>query len=172
MKPAAPIFAACLLACVASGGAFDAAARKAEVTSKDYAAPALPHGHVILPDAFGGLHRLEVELAMTPESRERGLMWRTQLADTAGMLFIFPEEEVQNFWMRNTLIPLDLIFIDQQKRVVGIVSRAEPKTLTGRGVNHPTLYVLEVPGGWTEKMGVRPGVRAHFEGVPFGPSKT
>ena len=57
-------------------------------------------------------------------------------------------QPVQSFWMRNTLIPLDMVFIDRRLRVVGVVERAEPQTLTSRGVGEPSMYVLEVPGGW------------------------
>ena len=67
--------------------------------------------------------------------------------------------------MRNTLIPLDMLFITSDLRIVGIVSRAEPRTLTSRSVGLPSQYVLEVPGGWTEKVGIRKGTTVEFEGV-------
>ncbi|MFP2930320.1 DUF192 domain-containing protein [Pyxidicoccus sp. 3LG] len=136
-----------------------------DVTAKDYAMPPLPRGYVRLKDAFGGVHRVEVEVAATQESRTRGLMWRTELAAGKGMLFLFPYQEVQGFWMRNTLIPLDILFISSDLRIVGIVSRAEPKTLESRSVGLPSQYVLEVPGGWTEKVGVKKGSTVEFEGV-------
>lgn len=138
---------------------------KRDVLAQDYVAPPLPHAHVLLPDAFGGQHRIDVEVANTPDSRERGLMWRSALAEDRGMLFIFPEEEIQSFWMRNTLIPLDMLFIDQHRRILGIVEHAVPHTRTPRGVGRPTLYVLEVPGGWVERMGVRAGSLVQLEGV-------
>lgn len=134
-----------------------------DVTAEDYAAPPLRKGYVTLPDAFGTRHRLEVELADQPASRTRGLMWRRDLADDKGMLFIFPTEEVQAFWMKNTLIPLDMLFINQAHQVVGIVEQAGPRTLISRTVGLPSMYVLEVAGGWAARMGVRPGVTASFE---------
>lgn len=81
------------------------------------------------------------------------------------MLFIFPNEEVQSFWMRNTLIPLDMIFINEQGVVVGIVENAEPKTLTSRSVGIPGKYVLEVPGGWSAKVGLKAGAKAELRGT-------
>ncbi|MFL5343589.1 MAG: DUF192 domain-containing protein [Hyalangium sp.] len=137
----------------------------ADVTAKDYAMPPLPHAFVRLHDAFGGVHRVEVEVAATPDTRTRGLMWRTELAPGKGMLFLFPEDEVQSFWMRNTQIPLDMLFINSQKRVVGIVERAEPRTLTARTVGVPSQFVLEVAGGWCQSVGVTKGSTVEFEGV-------
>jgi uncharacterized membrane protein (UPF0127 family) len=82
-----------------------------------------------------------------------------------GMLFIFPDEQNQSFWMRNTLIPLDLIFINKEQRIVGIVQQAEPRTLSPRTVNRPSRYVLEVPGGWTDKVGIREGSDVQLRGT-------
>jgi len=107
---------------------------------------------------------LAVEIADNTPLRTRGLMWRSELPDGTGMLFIFPAEVVQSFWMRNTLIPLDLVFIDKGMRVVGVVQWAEPRTLTSRTVGKPSLYVLEVPGGWASKNGVRAGSTVELEG--------
>ncbi|WP_163996795.1 DUF192 domain-containing protein [Pyxidicoccus caerfyrddinensis] len=136
-----------------------------DITAEDYAMQPLPRGYVRLKDAFGGVHRVEVEIAATPDARTRGLMWRKELADGKGMLFLFPSEDVQGFWMRNTLIPLDMLFISSDLRIAGIVSRAEPRTLNSRSVGLPSQYVLEVPGGWTEKVGVKKGTAVEFEGV-------
>ncbi|WP_240359431.1 DUF192 domain-containing protein [Pyxidicoccus trucidator] len=136
-----------------------------DIIAEDYVMQPLPRGYVRLKDAFGGVHRVEVEIAATPESRTRGLMWRKELADGKGMLFLFPEEEVQGFWMRNTLIPLDMLFIGTDLRIVGIVSRAVPRTLQSRSVGLPSQYVLEVPGGWTEQKGIRKDTAVEFEGV-------
>jgi uncharacterized membrane protein (UPF0127 family) len=65
--------------------------------------------------------------------------------------------------MRNTLIPLDMIFISAEKRIVGIVAQAVPRTLTSRSVGMPSKYVLEVPGGWSEKSGIRSGSRVEIQ---------
>jgi len=133
-------------------------------TTENYDGPLPDRGAMVVRDAFGGAHRLSVEIADNTALRTRGLMWRSELADGAGMLFIFPAEVVQSFWMRNTLIPLDMLFIDKSMRVVGVVQWAEPRTLTSRTVGKPSLYVLEVPGGWASRYGVRAGSTVELEG--------
>ncbi|HYO57276.1 DUF192 domain-containing protein [Archangium sp.] len=136
-----------------------------DVSAEEYVGPTLPRARVLLEDAFGGVHRVDVEVAATPETRTRGLMWRKELPAGQGMLFIFPEEEVQGFWMRNTLIPLDMLFINSAGKIVGIVERAEPRTLTSRSVGVPGRYVLEVPGGWCQANGITRGGTARFQGL-------
>jgi uncharacterized membrane protein (UPF0127 family) len=93
-------------------------------------------------------------------------MNRRQLAPEAGMLFLFSENEPRAFWMKNTLIPLDMLFIDDGGRVVGLVERAEPLTTSPRDPGVASRYVLEVNGGWSARHGVRPGDRVVFENVP------
>ncbi len=137
-----------------------------DVSAEDYPAPELPRATVVLQDAFGGRHAVEVEVAANDPMRTRGLMWRRELPGGKGMLFIFPgPEEVRSFWMRNTLIPLDMLFIDGDGLVVGIVENAEPRTLGSRSVGRPSKYVLEVPGGWTREKGIRPGSTVQFHGL-------
>jgi uncharacterized protein len=134
-------------------------------TTETYDGPLPDRGALVVRDAFGGAHRLSVEIADNSPLRTRGLMWRSELPDGTGMLFIFPTEVVQSFWMRNTLIPLDMLFIDKRMRVVGVVQWAEPQTLTSRTVGKPALYVLEVPGGWASRTGVRAGSTVELEGA-------
>jgi uncharacterized protein len=136
-----------------------------DVNAEDYVGPALPRARVLLKDVYGGVRGVEVEVAATPESRTRGLMWRRELPAGQGMLFIFPEDAVQSFWMRNTLIPLDMLFIDSTRRIVGIIERAEPLTLTQRTVGVPGRYVLEVPGGWCQTVGITRGGTVEFQGL-------
>jgi hypothetical protein len=136
-----------------------------DVDAEDYVGPALPRARVLLKDAFGGVHRVDVEVAATPMARTRGLMWRKELPAGQGMLFVFPEEDVQSFWMRNTLISLDMLFIDSAGRIVGIIERAEPRTLTSRSVGVPGRYVLEVPGGWCQSKGITRGGTVEFQGL-------
>jgi uncharacterized membrane protein (UPF0127 family) len=107
-----------------------------------------------------------LELALTPQEQERGLMFRKSLDADAGMLFVSKFEGPHVFWMKNTLIPLDMIFIDDSGRIVGIVERAEPLTLVNRDVGVPSRYVLEVNGGWAEAHGVGAGDLVRFENVP------
>ncbi len=108
---------------------------------------------------------VQVEVADTPEKRERGLMFRKELADGRGMVFLFDEEAEHSFWMKDTLIPLDLIFVDGAGRVTGVVSQARPLSLEPRS-GGPSRVVLEVPGGWAARNGVRAGDRMRLAGIP------
>jgi len=137
-----------------------------DVTAEDAVGPKLPRARVLLEDSDRVVHGVDVEVAATSDARTRGLMWREELPQGQGMLFIFPgEEEIQAFWMRNTLIPLDLLFINAAGRVVGIVENAAPRTLVRRQVGIPSRYVLEVPGGWSQKTGIKRGGTARFQGL-------
>jgi uncharacterized protein len=152
---------------VAIGAGASPSARRStavDPTVEAWDGPLPDRGALVVRDAFGGAHRLTVEIADTSPLRTRGLMWRSELPEGTGMLFIFPAEVVQSFWMRNTLIPLDMVFIDRKFRVVGVVQWAEPRTLTARTVGKPSLYVLEVPGGWASRSGVRAGSTVELEG--------
>ena len=160
------LVAALLLVSVRAGAERPVARSTAvDPTAQSYDGPLPDRGALVVKDAFGGAHRLAVEIADTTPLRTRGLMWRSELPDGTGMLFIFPAEMVQSFWMRNTLIPLDMLFIDKRMRVVGVVQWAEPKTLSPRTVGKASLYVLEVPGGWTSKNGVHAGSTVELEGT-------
>lgn len=101
--------------------------------------------------------RVRVEVARSPAARARGLMFRRQLAADAGMIFLFEREEPHPFWMKNTLLPLDMIFIDGRDRVVGVVRNAEPLTLTPRDVGRASLAVVEVAGGFASARGITEG---------------
>jgi uncharacterized membrane protein (UPF0127 family) len=117
-------------------------------------------------DTGGRKLTFRVELALTPQEQERGLMYRKSLDADAGMLFVSQTERPHVFWMKNTLIPLDMIFIGANRRIVGIVQNAEPQTLTGRQVDGPSQYVLEIGGGLSASLGIRPGQLVEFAGVP------
>jgi uncharacterized membrane protein (UPF0127 family) len=106
-----------------------------------------------------------VELARTEPEREKGLMYREHLAPDAGMLFLFERSSVQTFWMKNTLIPLDMIFISPDYKIVGIVNDAEPQTLSVRSVGEPSQYVLEIGAGLSARLGFRAGQPVTFHGV-------
>lgn len=108
---------------------------------------------------------LTVEVVDTPGKIERGLMYREHLPPEHGMLFIMGYDHDHAFYMRNTLIPLDMLFITKDKVVAGIVERAEPRTETLRRVGVPSAYVLEVNGGWTAAHAVTPGAKVRFVNV-------
>ncbi len=128
--------------------------------------PTVPAPRVVVETSSGARLAVDVELARNDRERARGLMDRPSLPENAGMLFVFDESAVQSFWMKNTLIPLDMLFISDDGHVVGIVESAEPRTLSPRTVGKPSRYVLEVNGGWSRAHGVRAGDRVRFENVP------
>ena len=98
-----------------------------------------------------------VELAETPEQQERGLMFRTELADDKGMLFPFPRERVASFWMKNTVIPLDLIFVRRDGTIESIAADAVPYDTSPRASGAPVIAVLELRGGLAAAKGIEPG---------------
>lgn len=118
----------------------------------------------VLLHGSGEVHRVAVELARTARERTQGLMYRKQLGANDGMLFLFDRTEIQKFWMKNTLIPLDMIFVGEDLRIVGVESNAEPLTTVSRGPEIAARYVLEVNGGWAEAHGVAVGTIVEFSG--------
>ncbi len=139
------------------------AALLALACARHKADPVPPGARVVIETASGGRASVRVELARTDDERRQGLMFRRSLPDDAGMLFFFDESADHAFWMRNTFIPLDMIFVDDGGRIVGIVERATPHSDEPRGVGAPSRYVLEVNGGWASAHGVAKGDRVHFE---------
>jgi len=117
-------------------------------------------------DTGGRKVAFRVEVALTPEEHARGLMYRSQLPADAGMIFVFDQPSVQRFWMKNTLIPLDMIFIGKDRRIVGIVEDAVPETETERMVGAPSQYVLEIGGGLSARLGIKRGEPVEFQNVP------
>ena len=109
---------------------------------------------------------VRVEVAHTDQERARGLMFRRDLPADRGMIFIFDETSEHPFWMHNTLISLDMIYLGEDRAVVGVVERATPRTDTQRTVGKPSRYVVEVSGGEAAAHGVGPGTRAVFVDVP------
>jgi uncharacterized protein len=115
-----------------------------------------------------GEKTVDVEVVYTRPKIERGLMYREHLGPEAGMLFFMGFEEDHAFYMRNTLIPLDMIFITKDMTIAGVVANAEPKTETLRQVGKPSLYVLEVNGGWAASHQAAAGAKVRFENLPAG----
>ena len=110
--------------------------------------------------------RFTVEVAETPETQRRGLMERPALAPNAGMLFIFSDVAPRAFWMMNTLIPLDMLFIDADRRIINIQANAPPCVPPQRCPTYhstaPAQYVLEIAGGRAQAVGIRTGDHIHF----------
>ncbi len=138
---------------------------RASSPSLERADASAPLPRVFLESPSGRGAAVTVELARTEAERERGLMFRQKLGADEGMLFLFPDSADHAFWMKNTLIPLDMIFLAEDGTVVGIVAGAEPLSLEPRSGGAPSRYVLEVNGGWGAAHGVAKGDRARFEGI-------
>ena len=114
---------------------------------------------------------VEIELATTSAQQAKGLMFRAHLEENRGMLFIFEDDQIRTFWMKNTLIPLDMIFIDKEFQVVGVVHEATPRTTSPRMVPYASRFVLEINGGLAKKWGIRRGDRVTLANLPFSLSR-
>lgn len=109
---------------------------------------------------------VRVEVQRNEAERERGLMFRRELDEMAGMIFVFPQPAHQTFWMRNTYLPLDMIFIGADRRVLGVVRNATPMTDDGREVEGDSLYVLEVRAGFADRHHIDAGTQVELVNVP------
>ena len=107
-----------------------------------------------------GPHKFAIELALSGPQMEQGLMFRRSLAPDAGMLFDFGAPTNITMWMKNTLIPLDMLFLDNSGRIIDIHERAVPQSLDTIAANGPTRYVIELNGGTAERLGIKIGDRA------------
>jgi uncharacterized membrane protein (UPF0127 family) len=105
----------------------------------------------------GKTHRFRVEVAASDEEQEHGLMFRTEMGADEGMIFPKEPAQMRAFWMRNTVIPLDMVFIGPDHRIVNIIANAEPYTLDSRPSAAPVIAVLELNGGRTAQLGIGPG---------------
>ncbi len=105
---------------------------------------------------------LKLEVARTQNEHAQGLMYRREMDRNAGMLFIFPEAKERTFWMKNTVLSLDIIFIDEQKKVLGVVEKAVPFSTKSVGVEGASKYVIEVNAGVARELGIVPGTKVVF----------
>jgi uncharacterized membrane protein (UPF0127 family) len=113
-------------------------------------------------------HKFQIEIARTPDQQQFGLMFRNKLAADAGMLFVYERPQRISMWMKNTYIPLDMIFIGADGRVVGIAERRVPLSVEPIYSSGPALAVLEVNGGTAARLGIKPGDTVLYEA--FGTS--
>lgn len=116
-------------------------------------------------------HPFAVEIATTAAQQEHGLMDRTSMAADHGMLFVFPDSQPRTFWMKNTLIPLDMLFFDANRHLVAIQANAQPCKADPCQLypsNAPARYVLELNAGTAAKLGARKGDVITVSGMPSG----
>jgi len=109
-----------------------------------------------------GGERFTVELAETQEKQMLGLMFRDQMPDDHGMLFVFPREGMRSFWMKNTRIPLDIMYFDRQLKLVSASLDAQPcrvRRCSGYPSVVPAMYVLELNAGTAVKLGIKAGAK-------------
>lgn len=104
----------------------------------------------------------KAEVVTSVEDRARGLMFRKHLPEDQGMLFLVDQPMVQKFWMKNTYIPLDIIFMDSKDRIVHIDHNRQPHDETGMGPEQPVMSVLEINGGLAKRFNIEVGDKAQF----------
>ena len=109
------------------------------------------------------IQTIEVEFAKNDEERALGLMYRSSMDEHQGMWFIFSEEAPRSFYMRNTEISLDIIYLDKDKKVVSIAKNARPYDETSLPSEKPAMYVLEINGGLADKWGIDKGDRVEVK---------
>jgi len=117
----------------------------------------------------GDSSKVYLTIASTPGERRKGLMFVRSLATDRGMLFVFPEEREQGFWMKNTFISLDMIFVTKDWKIAGIIHETLPLTTERQSVKKPSMYVIELKGGTAETLGIKEGDSVQVDGpVPLG----
>lgn len=121
---------------------------------------------VVIEGPQGDKASFRVEVADTARKRRRGLMYRRDLQEDQGMLFLFPDEQEQSFWMKDTPLSLDIIFMNRHREVVGILHDTVPFSTRALTVGVPSRYVLEVRAGVARRKGIAVGDSARFSGVP------
>ena len=115
-------------------------------------------GELTITDSLGvSKFKIDLEIADTEYERQLGLMNRNTMEETQGMLFIFQSERMQSFWMRNTLIPLDILFINKNNEIVTIHKNTKVLSAQSYPSTEPAIYVLEVKGGFTDRQNIIKG---------------
>jgi len=145
MKKSPLLLAASALLILAAGGA---AAQNARFSSTQLSA---------------GMHLIKAEVAATDPERQQGLMFREKMANNAGMVFVFDQPATQCMWMKNTLLPLSVAFIDEQGKIVNIEDM-QPQTLASHCSKQVVKYALEMNLGWFRQKNIKPGMT--IEGLP------
>lgn len=141
------------------------AAARAAVFSGLLAAPIWACAQALLPTSTLQIkgQAVEAEIAATPETRSYGLMNRQSLPENHGMLFVFEQPDIYCFWMKNTLLPLSIAFVDAQGRIVTLADM-QPQSLDTHCPAEPVQYALEMRQGWFTARGIQPGEQ--IKGLP------
>lgn len=135
-----------------------------ESTVKNSEIPFTHQGNLSVLDKDGkNKMDFEIEFATGEYETALGLMYRNSMQSNRAMLFVFPEEEMRSFWMENTYISLDIIYINKNKEIVSISKNATPLSRESRPSEAPAMYVLEVNGGICDKYGIEKGDKITFE---------
>jgi uncharacterized protein len=111
-----------------------------------------------------GMHQIDAQVAQTPQQRATGLMWRKEMPQHEGMLFVFEQPSVQCFWMQNTFLPLSAAFVEDDGTIVNIADM-KPLATESHCSKRPVRYVLEMHQGWFAKKGIKPEMK--LAGPPF-----
>jgi uncharacterized membrane protein (UPF0127 family) len=161
MKPAVrrPSKLSVLLLLLAPAGAVSCAGCGSDPPPLVPAAQARPAQVVLALPVAAGTREVTVELALTEAERNLGLMHRTKLAADAGMLFVFPDVASRRFWMKNTLIPLDILFLDEDGTIQNIAHGQPMVEAPGYHSLRPARMVLELNQGWCAEHGLQPGMK-------------
>ncbi len=151
------------------GAALIACNAETQATAMQSAPANAPSGLPVAPleiRSGSATHRFSVELARTADEQAQGLMFRERLAPDAGMLFPFSPPRPASFWMKNTLIPLDMIFIRPDGTIGRIAANTVPHSLEPVAFGEPTAAVLEIAGGRAAQLGITEGDRVSWPGGP------
>lgn len=132
-----------------------------------FASLAMAQGMPLI-ELTAGFHRIEAEVAATPQNRAQGLMHRKAMDNQRGMLFVFPDAATHCFWMKNTLIPLSIAFMDANGRIINITEMM-PQSEENHCAAKPARYALEMNAGWFAQRGLKAGdVLGGVERAPRG----
>lgn len=109
------------------------------------------------------IKKIDIELALDDTERTQGLMYRKSMDDGKGMLFIFDREEIQSFWMKNTVLPLDIMYVNTDFKIVKIFKNTVPFSETSLPSERPAKYVVEVAGGFADRYKIKEGDKIKFD---------
>jgi len=129
---------------------------------------AFARSSIVIEASVNACYRFAIYLAEQPAQRSRGLMYVRELDDMTGMLFVYPDEAMHSMWMKNTYLPLDMLFIRGDGRISSIVADTEPRSLTSIPSREPVRFVLELKAGVSARFAIRPGDTLLWAGDAIG----